>query len=62
MRNGFSLGAQRANPENKRDKANDEQNPGDKLVPGKWIKKPNIDIENEKSSDEFPCKETVEAM
>ena len=59
---GFSLRRQRAHPENKREDANDEQEPGDKLVPDPGVKKPNVQVENQQSGDQLPSKETIEAV
>ena len=59
---GFSPTSQRADPENKRDDAEDEQEPGDELVPGERVLKPGIDIEQEQRQDELPGEETVKAV
>ena len=49
-------------PEDERDEAGEEQEPGDQLMPGSRLKKPDLDVEQKQSQDSLPGKEAVEAV
>ena len=48
--------------ERERDNADDQETPGDKLVPGKRVSKPVIHIQKKKGKDELESKEPEKAV
>lgn len=59
---GFPLFNQRMYSERERDNADDQETPGDKLVPGKRVSKPVIHIQKKKGKDELESKEPEKAV